>query len=535
MATTTLGDRQGTLILAAMIFAVAMTFIDQTIVALAIPDLQRDLGLSSTGTQWIINAYLLALSALFVLGGKLADVFGHRRMVVIGVIVFAIASTLCGLTPTGEAAEAWMIAFRVVQGAGAALMIPAALAVLVSSFPVEQRGRAFAVFFGITGGLTAIGPLAGGYLTEWTWRAIFWVNVPVAVIALVLTFIAKPRESRTPTPIDRVGAVLVAGGMGLAVLGLQQSADWGWTNPATIACIAVGVILLALFVRHELRAAVPLADLRMFANRGFAAANGVLFLLMMVFLPVFFFASMYAQISLGEDASSAGLFLLVFFGGYGVASQWGGNLYDHRGVRAPVLPGCALAAAGFILWGMDLTDFSLGDQWIYIVMAGAGCGLILGPVSTDALNRVPADRYGQATGINQTVRNFGASLGMAVLGTILTMRTHTNVEASLTGLGLPADEAEAVADALSRSGGGGGAHPSLSEAFGSEAGPILEAIQTDFAEATRTVFYVMAGILAATFVIARVWLPTDRVTGDVTGAGPEDEDVTPAQEEPVAR
>src|SRR5690606_28700144 len=153
----------------------------------AIPDLQRDLGLSSTGTQWIINAYLLALSALFVLRGKLADGFGHRRLVVIGVILFAIASTLCGPTPTREPAEAWMIAFRVVQGAGAALMIPAALAVLVSSFPVEQRGRAFAVFFGITGGLTAIGPLAGGYLTEWTWRAIFWVNVPVAVIALVLT------------------------------------------------------------------------------------------------------------------------------------------------------------------------------------------------------------------------------------------------------------------------------------------------------------------------------------------------------------
>jgi MFS family permease len=165
------GSRQ--LILAAMIFAVAMTFIDQTIVSLAIPELQRDLGLSATGTQWIINAYLLSLSALFAFGGRLADIAGHRRMVVIGVTVFAVASALCGATPTGDVAEPWMITFRVIQGAGAALMVPAALAIVVAAFPLAERGKALALFFGITGALTAVGPLAGGYLTEWTWRSIF--------------------------------------------------------------------------------------------------------------------------------------------------------------------------------------------------------------------------------------------------------------------------------------------------------------------------------------------------------------------------
>jgi MFS family permease len=284
------------LVLAAMIFAVAMTFIDQTIVSLAIPELQKDLGLSATGTQWIINAYLLALSALFAFGGRLADIAGHRRMVVLGVIVFAGASAMCGATPTGgSVAEPWMITFRVIQGAGAAIMFPAALAIVVAAFPVAERGKALAVFFGITGGLTAVGPFLGGYLTEWTWRAIFWVNVPVAIIALILIWRARPDDRRTPAPMDWRGAALIAGGMGLSVLGLQQSSDWGWTSPATIACISLGALLLVAFVLVEFRTRTPLIDVRIFRDRGFAAANGVLFAFSMAFIPVFFFTSMYAR------------------------------------------------------------------------------------------------------------------------------------------------------------------------------------------------------------------------------------------------
>jgi MFS family permease len=169
------------LVLAAMVFAVGMTFIDQTIVAIAIPNISRELSLSSTGAQWVINGYLLALSALFALGGKLGDVLGRRRMVVIGVTGFALTSALCGLTPKGSAAEAWIITFRVLQGATAALLFPAAVGIVVAAFPMRERGKAMAIFFGIAGGLTALGPIAGGYLTQWTWRAIFWINVPVAI------------------------------------------------------------------------------------------------------------------------------------------------------------------------------------------------------------------------------------------------------------------------------------------------------------------------------------------------------------------
>jgi EmrB/QacA subfamily drug resistance transporter len=497
------------LVLAAMIFAVAMTFIDQTIVAIAVPELQKDLSLSSTGVQWVVNGYLLSLSALFAFGGRLADIAGHRRMVIIGVIGFAAASALCGATPTGDLAEAWIIFWRVVQGAFAALMFPAALAIVVAAFPVAERGKAMAIFFGVTGGLTSVGPLAGGYLTSITWRAIFWVNIPVALIALVLTARAKPSDERHPAPLDFRGAVLISGGMGLAVLGLQQSSTWGWSDPATWGCIAAGLALLVAFVAYELRAADPLIRVRIFADRGFAVDNLVLFCLSMAFVPLFFFASVYSQLSLGQSASETGLYLLIFFAGFATASQFGGRILDSRGARPAVVPGCLIAAIGFALWAWRLPDQDLNNQWYFIVLAGAGVGLILGPVSTDAVNRAPRTSYGEVTGITQTSRNFGASVGMAVLGTILIAQNVSNIESSLQGAGLPAARAEKVADAVSHAGSGS------SGEFASRAGPkakeIFADIQHDYALSSRVVFYVMAGVMLVSFVVALVGMPAGRV------------------------
>src|ERR1700733_14762552 len=212
-ATVETGNRSKNLVLTAMIFAVSMTFIDQTIVSIAVPEIQKELGLTSTGVQWAVNAYLLSLAALFALGGRLADTVGPRKMVTIGVITFAGASTLCGLTPNGSLAEAWIIVFRVIQGAGGAIMFPAALAIVVQTFPLRERGKALAAFFGIAGGLTAVGPLLGGFLTEWTWRAIFWVNIPVAIVALVLIAWSKPVSAHQPARLDYRGAVLIAAGI----------------------------------------------------------------------------------------------------------------------------------------------------------------------------------------------------------------------------------------------------------------------------------------------------------------------------------
>jgi MFS family permease len=432
-------------------------------------------------------------------------------MVLIGIVVFAGASALCGATQDGSVAEPWMIFFRVVQGVGAALMFPAALAIVVGAYPVNERGKALAAFFGITGGLTAIGPLAGGYLSEWTWRAIFWVNVPVALIAIFLTLRAKPDDTRRPSPLDLRGAILIAAGMGLAVLGLQQSSTWGWGDRATWGSIVAGLALLAAFVRVELATEQPLIQMRIFADRAFSADCGVLFFLSMAFLPVFLFASEYVQLSLGEDASTAGLYMLTFFGGFGVASQWGGRILDQRGARPTVLAGCLIAAAGYALWARAVPDLEFGDQWYWIVLAGAGTGLVLGPASTDAVNRAPATSYGEVTGVTQTVRNFGGSVGLAVLGTILLLDLKSRIESSLSAAGVPSEKADEIADSLSQS-GGGSAHGGFGEHAGERAQEVFEQVQVDFAYSCRLVFYGMAVVMAIAFLVALVRLPGGRVT-----------------------
>jgi EmrB/QacA subfamily drug resistance transporter len=500
------------LVLAAMIFAVAMLFIDQTIVALAVPNLQHDLHLSSTGSQWIVNAYLLALSALFALGGKIADVYGPRRMVTIGVIAFATCSALCGATPTGSIGETWMIVFRALQGASAAVLFPAALAIVVASYDVAERGKALAVFFSVTGGLTAIGPIAGGYLTEWTWRAIFWVNVPVAIIALVLIAISKPTEERSASRIDMRGALLVSAGMAVGVLGLQQASVWGWGSVATWLCLVAGLALLVAFVRFELRVEEPLVPMRLFADRGFFVDNVVLFLLSICFVPLFFFASLYAQIGLGESAGNAGLVLLVFFGGFTIGAQNGGRILDKRGARPSVVPGCAIAAVGFWLWGESLSNLSFGKQWYYLAIAGVGVGLVLGPVSTDALNRAAKATYGAVTGLTQTVRNFGGSLGLAVLGSLLITETISHVRDGLTHAGLVSKaEAESIAHSVSSaSTGGSGGGGSGESSRHATSNMITHQVQLGFAHATQIVVYGMAGAMALAFIVALRAMPGGR-------------------------
>jgi EmrB/QacA subfamily drug resistance transporter len=511
------------LVLVAMIFAVAMMFIDQTIVALAVPSLQDDLSLSATGAQWIVNGYLLSLAALFALGGKLADVLGHRRMVVAGVVGFAVCSALCGATPTTSIGEAWIIAFRVLQGAFAALLFPAALSIVVSAFPITERGRALATFFGITGALTAVGPLAGGYLTEWTWRSIFWINVPVAVVALVLTARAKPAQDSKPGRIDMRGAVLVSAAMGLVVLGLQQAGTWGWGDVRTIGCLVAGLVLTVAFVARELGAADPLIRVRLFLERGFAADNLVLLLMSAVFVPFFFFASVYAQASLDYSSTEAGLFLLVFFGGFAAAAQLGGRIVDKRGARPAVVLGCAVAAVGFYLWGTSVTDLSLNDQWHWVALSGAGLGLVLGPVSTDALNRAPGAGYGEVTGITQTIRNLGASVGLAIMGSIFVSQNVDRVGSTLTANGVPAPEAERIAHQVTSAGGGAGGD--LASRAGSDAGAIIDAVQLDIAHSTQIVVWIMAGIMAAAFIVARLFLPK---------AGPAEEPAVPEEPTPAA-
>ncbi len=504
-----------------MIFAVAMTFIDQTIVSIAVPKIQSELHLSINGVQWVVNGYLLALASMFAFGGRLSDMVGHRRMVVIGIVVFAVASTACGLTPTGSVAEAWIVTWRVIQGCGGAMMYPAALAIVVSAFPVRERGRAMAIFFGVAGGLTAVGPILGGYLSEWTWRAIFWVNVPVAIIALVLTAITRPQTATRPGRLDLRGLVLISGGVGLTVFGLQQTQVWGWRNATVIACMVAGVAMLAGFGFAELRERQPLINVRVFKIRAFLVENIVLFTSMIVFIPIFFFASIYAQVALGDGPQEAGLYLLFFFFGFAPGVQVGGRRLDRSGAKEVVVAGSVIAAVGLFLWAGRVSQLSLSHQWYFILIAGFGMGLMVGPANTDAINQVGSLSYGEATGVTQTVRNFGASFGLAALGTLLVTVERSRLTSRLRGLGFPAAQAHRTATSITSN---RQSKPPSSVPPG-VAAHVYHAAKLSVADGMRGVLLAMAAVMAVSALVALIGLrrgihtAADREAGQAAAAG----------------
>ena len=444
--------------------AMAMVMIDFTIVSISATTIQRDLGLSETGEQWLVTAYALSTAAFVALGGRLGDILGHRRIVVAGILVFAGSSLLCGLVPDNQSvAEPWLICFRVLQGIGGGMLIPSATVLVLDAFPGEERGRGLSVFFIVAGLFTAIGPIAGSYLTEyWTWRAIFWINVPVALLALTELYFVHLNDVRHPSRIDWGGAFLLVAGMGLAVLGIQQSTVWGWGDPATIGSIAVGLLLLLGFVAVERRTEAPLIDVTaMAANRPFALDNVLTFLIFGPWLAVFFFGSMYFQVAVHQPPTQAGFSILTMFYSFFVASRIGGGWMDKYGPKRPVVLGFALGAAGMIVWAQELSGLSHSATLWGMLITGAGFGLVLSPLNADALNRVPDAMRGQGSGITQTFRNFGSAVGMAVMGTIVATATD------LTG----------------------------------------SAGAQDFASAMETAYYVGAGMLAAGYLLANFLMP----------------------------
>jgi hypothetical protein len=280
----------------------------------------------------------------------------------------------------------------------------------------------------------------------------------------------------------------------------------------------VGTVLLVLFVRSELSATEPLIRVRMYATQAFVSDALIVLLVFAVFVPVFFFSSLYSQISLGYSVGNAGLYMAVFFGGFALGSRRGGDLVDKIGVKRPVIIGAALAVAGFVVWGMQATDLSLGSQWYGIVMAGAGVGLVVSPSNTDAINRVPAANRGEAVGVLMTGRNFGSSVGLAALGTILFTTLHNKLDASLTAQGVPNADIDAVTQSLTQAGGGDSS--ALSGLGTHQVDQIFTALQHDFAEATQLVLYVMAGVMAAVLVISIALLRAGRVEAAESGATP---------------
>ncbi|MDO8209091.1 DHA2 family efflux MFS transporter permease subunit [Conexibacter sp. CPCC 206217] len=418
------------LVLVAMTGSLSMIMLDQTVVTVALPSMGRDLPLSPTGQQWVVNAYVLAMAALVALGGKLGDKLGGVRTFRIGVAVFFLASMLCGLAPHGSLGEPWIISARVLQGAGAALMVPVSAAIVIGAFDVRERGRAMAVYTGISQVFLAVGPLLGGVLTESiSWRTVFWLNVPVGIAALVMVHIARPDDSRQPgVRIAARSVVLLVGGIGTTVLAIQQASVWSWGSPATLLTLTAGLALTAWFVVGQLRATSPLVDVRLFARRAFLGNLVVLGLIQFALLAVILYSSIYLQELLHLSPISAGLGVLPLIVAIAAAAQLGGRWYDRGGVRPPALTGLAVATAGLAAWAASLPQLEYALQVPGMVLTGFGLGLIMSPTNTDALGRVTTAERSQASGLVQTVRQLGGTLGVAIIGTVVLGLEHRGAQ-----------------------------------------------------------------------------------------------------------
>ena len=260
-------------ILIAMTGCLSMILIDETVVGVALPTIQRDLEISQEGLQWIVNAYLLALAAFVAIGGRLGEMFGQARMFMLGAAVFVAASAACGFAQS----ETWILAARAVQGIGAALMVPPSGAIVINTFAPEERGRAMGIYAGISMIFLSLGPLLGGVLTDLvSWRAVFFINLPMGIAIIALAYRVVPRDRPEEARMDWPGAAALVTGLTALVLALMQAQQWGWGSPATLGLLAAAAILLPLFVVVELRREQPIVQLRMFRSSNFSADNGVL-------------------------------------------------------------------------------------------------------------------------------------------------------------------------------------------------------------------------------------------------------------------
>lgn len=397
--------------------ALGMIMIDATGAAVALPSIQRELMLSHGAQQWIITIYSLTVGAAIATGGRLADVFGRKRVFATGVVLFAFGSLVSGLSVNLP----MLLIGRTMEGLGNIAMAPAAALLATDAFGPSERGRAMGLYSGLGGLAMVFGPIVCGALVQLAgWRWAFFVSLPVAVAALLMLRAAGPAAVSPRSGTFRpTHSLLLAAALGPIVLGLQQSHVWGWASALTLALIALGAVLLALFVALQLKADEPLVDMRLFADRCFSADGLVLFCAQCALVGQSAFGALYLQRVLHFSPLQSGLAMLLFLAPLMACAPLSGVLYDRYGVKVPVVAGLSLATLGFF-WEsqvLKLADFTLMFPALMII--GAGMGLSLSQTYTDGTARVEDSHRGRAFGALDTVRQLGGAIGMAAIGTVV--------------------------------------------------------------------------------------------------------------------
>lgn len=401
--------------------ALALCYVDQEAVAIALPSIQRDLGGTGMQLQLIVNAYLVTLAACIALAGRTGDVFGCRRVFRLGIVTFLAGSTACGLSPTVTA----IVIGRLVQGVGAAMMVPNATAAVIAAFAPSTRGRALSVSTGVAMVFLALGPSFGGLLTSLiSWRAVFLINLPLGSALLAVMAVALPPQRRPPAKasahrLDWVGQPLLVSSLGALILGVMQIREWGWRSPGVIALCVGGAVFLAVTVVWERRHPDPLIDLSILARSRFAIELTAVSAIRFAVVGFSLFSAIWIQDILGFDPIEAGLSQLPFLLTLLVVTPLSGLLYDRIGAERPLVAGMTAIGVSLLWMAMALHHYSYPRLVVPYVLLGAGLGLAVSPAITDLLEAAPEDRRGRASGLVQTLREFGAALGIAVMGAVV--------------------------------------------------------------------------------------------------------------------
>ncbi len=407
--------------LVAVAVGLFMIMLDNTVVNVALPSIRRELDISISELEWVVNAYALTFGVLLLSGGKLADLLGRRRIFIVGLAIFTISSLFCGLA----AGAGMLIGARVVQGVGAALMNPATLSIITATFPPRQRGTAIGIWAGVSALALAIGPLVGGVITQhinWSW--IFFINIPVGIVGILgaRIFIDESKDESHEQRLDLPGLTTSAIGLFALTFALIESNDRGWGSGLVLSLFVVSAVFLLAFVLLERHQRLPMLDLGLFRNLTFASANAVMFLIGLAMFGMFFFVSIYVQNVLGFSPTKAGATFLPMTVLIILVAPNAGRLSDKLGPRSMMVPGLVLVSLSLLLFSMQDESSSFWSLLPALVVGGFGMAMAMAPTTSAAMGSVPVDKAGVGSAVINSMRQVGGSVGIAVMGAIVATR-----------------------------------------------------------------------------------------------------------------